>query len=231
MKQYEHIVKSADYIDSLISEYQWLNMLKGKDKPYESLLDYLMKLGEFESLDEDNYSRTKRQITHIANELNCKNTHITKWLPKIYDDIFTLNNEAPELFYKENALKYVFSFNSDCGYSYGLQLWMPIILNKYDTFIFNFIKAKVNQSHFWVKNVSVIHEYGKLYYQIDLKGGYLNSYRELLLEKVKFINAISWHDLIESSDYDLDDKLREYERSGYIRESEESLQKRRKRFR
>ncbi len=227
MRRYEYTIKSADYLSCLLSEYQWLKLLKTQNKAYDLLLDYLIELGEYE-FSEKNYSKNKRQINNIATELNCKYFHIAKWLPEIYNDIFTLNEEKPELFHQENFYKYTLSFSTRYDYFYGFQLWLPVVLNRYDTFIFNFIKGKVNETYFWVEDISYTHEYGKSCYQVDLKGGYFNSYRELLLEKVKFMNAISLHDLIESSEYDLDDKLREYERSGHIRESEESLQKRRK---
>jgi hypothetical protein len=87
---------------------------------------------------------------------------------------------------------------------------MAVPLVRLDTVEFFFISAKLQASHFWVEDIRHIHEYGKVSAEVDLKGGFPNVYRELLLSKAEFIHEIDFRDKYQLYDFQIDEKLRKY---------------------
>lgn len=208
----EYKPSARELVFCLTSEYQWLELLKNNGKVYEPVLDYLIDLGKQYEEDVDNDESKKYQSKSISAATGFNSSKIKKFLAEIYNDIFELNYSKPELF--NNGDKYLyemcFSYFSFNGYFY---LWLPVMLKPFDRFDFHFVYAKLKTSSFWVEDVSHRHEYGKTIVDVSLKGGYPNKYRELLLEKVKFLNDISFHEIINISDFQLDEKLKRYARS------------------
>lgn len=203
--------KPANVIYSLLSEYQWLGFLKNRNKPYEVLLDYLMEVGMLECKDEGYRDEDSRKVSKVAEKLHISSAKIRKWVFQIYDDLLKLNQTSPELFALPNHYHHRLSFSSYYGYYYCINIWLPIQLERYNFFNFTLMYAKVKETHFYAKCITITRKYGKAVVDVELKADWLiNEYRELLYDKLVFTNQLSIDQQVEWNDYKVDELLREY---------------------
>ena len=213
MKQFfEYKPSPKEVISCLVAEYQWLSLLKGKNKPYESFLPFIEETGRLESEDGEYYDKNRYQITSIAKEVGKSSAIIRKWVFSIYDDLLTLNKEEPQLFNNGQAYHYVLSFESFYGYYSEFNIWLPVKLSHSDSFHFDFIFAKMNISYFWVKKVAVQHHNGNVRIEVDLLGGIYNRYQELVLDKAYLLETYPFSELYYSNLYLRYKKVKEYAR-------------------
>lgn len=211
MIQYEDYNSDARLlVNCLTTEYQWLPLLKERNKPYEILLDYLYELGVKRSLQTENYDSKESQSNRIAEITGVKISKIKGWLIKIYNDILDLNFEKPELFNNGSLYHYVLYFNYYSYFYEGFNIWLPTILNRFDKFEFYFIDAKLSTRSFWVKDISHTYENGIATTHVELKGGFSNTYRELLLDKAVYMKEISSMSKFKLYDFQMDEILIEY---------------------
>lgn len=207
----EYKPTSRELVNCLTSEYQWLELLKNNGKVYQPVLDYLIDIGKQYDQNTDNYDYKKNQLKAISENTGISTPKIKKNLIEIYNDIFELNYSNPELFNNGGTYLYELRFSYFSYYGY-FNLWLPVMFNQFDRFNFYFISAKVETSSFWVVDIFHRHENGKTNVSVNLKGGFPNKYRELLLAKAEFMNEISFREKYELYDYQLDKKLIEYAR-------------------
>ena len=199
---------TPEIISSLISEYKWLSLLKTLEKPYVPLIDYLIELGEYESLDENNHKRANYQINTISDKIGISHSKVRNWIFKMYDDLLELNAASPGLFKKDDRILHCLSFTTAYGFWNNVNVWLPIRLQINDYFNFPFIKAKVEYSHFYVSSFTVTHLYGEIVIDAHLKGGWgENSFRRLLLEKLEFTRELSFHETYDKSEFTIDARL------------------------
>jgi len=209
--------RSPEIVDCLISEYGWLEILKKQNNPYNDLLDYLIELGKYVSLNPDeNCDRESTKIKTISGKTNISPSKVRNWIFKIYDDIFDLNANYPLLFAKEGCYRHVLSFSSTYGHYSNLSIWLPLRLHLYDGFTFQFIKAKVNYYFFYVNRLSVKHGYGDTIIEANLCDGIYNMYREFVYNKAYFLDVLSLNDILNLTNYDIDKLLKEYSRTSNI---------------
>ena len=121
-----------------------------------------------------------------------------------------LNSSNPELFCNGGKYLYRFSFRYLSHYYSFFHLCLDVPLNIFECFDFPFIYAKVKSSYFWIENIGHEREYGKIIVTVTLKGGYPDLYRSLLLSKAQFTNEITFDDMINLSEYRIDEKLKKY---------------------
>lgn len=147
----------------------------------------------------------KISIKKIAADFKTDTARVTKWIREIYDDIFELNYEKPELFQKSGAKVCLhFSYFDDiCIFYTSLQ----VVPREFEKVRFPFINAKVGINWFWVKTVE--HEIAEeSIVNISLKGGTANKYREFSLDKALFQREIHYMDVYEKNEFELDDEIR-----------------------
>lgn len=213
MKQFfEYTPSPKEVISCLVTEYQWLSLLKGKNKPYEDFLPFIEETGRLESEDEEYYDKNRYQITSIAKEVGKNSAIIRKWIFLIYEDLLTLNKEEPQLFNNGEPYHYILTFESSYGYYSEFNIWLPVMLNHSDLFRFDFIFAKVNISYFWVKRVIVQHQNGKVQIEVNLLEGIYNRYEELVFDKVDLLDIYSFKELYYSNLYRTSEKIKKYAR-------------------
>ncbi len=127
------------------------------------------------------------------------------------------NSSNSELLCNGGKYLYRFSFSYLSYYYYSFfHLWLDVPLNLFECFDFPFIYAKINCGYFWIENIGHEHEYGKSITAINLNGGYPNLYRSLLLAKAQFTNEITFDDMINLSEYQIEEKI-----AGKLRTREE----------
>lgn len=207
----EYQPRSEELIESLTSEYQWLPLLKGQGKRYETLLDSLYELGCALSGMNQFHSFIYHRVSKLAEGSGVKASNKKKWLKMIYEDLIDLNYENPNLFNtKQNTHCHVINISSGKYKLYAFTIWLPIKLCRFDNFDFPFVKSKIGSSNLWIRNINNIHKYGKTVFWIEAELGRPNLYRELLLEKFIFMNEII--SIRNSSSYEMDEELRKYGR-------------------
>lgn len=86
--------------------------------------------------------------------------------------------------------------------------------------MFPFIKAKIQDYYFYVRNIYIEHYFGKCISNVRLQGGSANIYRELIYDKADFLGALSLDDQFNQRDYVIDNMLRQYSLQGRIIHSE-----------
>jgi hypothetical protein len=213
MREIESYNPSARNIAHCLStEYQWLALLKNKEKEYEPILDYLMVIGEQTFMDIDPLDSKRFQSNKIAEITGIKSPKIKKFLTQIYEDLLELNNSTPKLFCNGGIYHYTLHFYYHSYVYSHFNIWLPTPLAYLDAFEFYFISAKVRTGFFWVESIAHRHEYGKTVVDVTLKGGFSNRYRELLLAKAVFMNSITINEKYDLSDYQIDERLKTYAR-------------------
>lgn len=198
-KLYLHEPPTIQVYHSMTHCPDWIRKLQGHGKEYD---DFLVRLIEKDFYKEEGRATIKK----ISEETGYKTTQATKWIRQIYDDIFTLNSESPELFRQEGIrLNLYFSYFDSHA---TVTLWLKHIPRVFDCFDFFFVKAKVGTSNFWVRDIT--HEVENDNHQINVQlcGGFPNMYREMLIEKALFFNVISLRDIYDNTDYQLDEILK-----------------------
>lgn len=73
-----------------------------------------------------------------------------------------------------------------------------------------FIKVKLSTISFWVKDISHTYKNGEASTQVELKGGFSNTYREILLDKAVYMRKISFMEKHKLCDFQIDKMLVEY---------------------
>lgn len=180
-------------------EYSGILLAHGAPKPYSNFLEGLIKKDFFKD-DE------KRSIEKIAPAFNTDTAKITKWLTMIYDDIFTLNNERPELFQQEGIkITLKLRHHDSCCF---FCLSLPVIPREFENFHFYFAKGKTGVSSYWVEQVTYLMEENKLEILISLQVATLNKYCEFIIDKALFQGKIGFGDVLRENSFDLDRKLK-----------------------
>lgn len=198
----EHKAGTLEYFHCLQSMSKWSESLYSmkNGKPYNDFLLLLLK--------NDFYNpESGITINKVAQLSGFPTAKVTKWFKEIYDDIFVLNEEYPELFCKPHEITVTLS----CAYfdSYGnFTLSLPSIPRKGETFMFHFTKALVGTDYFFVESVSYEIEANSTSICIFLKGGVYSEYREFALSKAKFEGRIRYMDEVDLLDSQIDDLLR-----------------------
>ena len=208
----------SDVKASLFSEYQWIGLLSGKGKPYDHIIDGLLKIGEYWNSDNRHHEDGTFTMKWFAERLNETPTHVNKWLRAIYDDLFDLNIDAPELFAAEGEILCEFWF-SDCRYNSfcSISLGIPVLPHVGDRLNIIFLRAKLGYDYFYIEEIRYERYLGKTKIIIDCKPGIrYNKYRELLLDKARFMGEINFRTEYEERSFILDEMLRVYEIKGHV---------------
>ena len=145
----------------------------------------------------------KRSIKKIAEQSGYPSAKISKWLREIYDGIFELNEEQPQLFYLAGNIKvefYLKYFDSHCSFITSL----PAVPRMHESIDFFFVKAKMGISSFWVNDVSHFITENETSVVVNLTGGMVNVYRELQKYDAKMIMTIHDEIILEVKDEQLD---------------------------
>lgn len=142
----------------------------------------------------------------MARDFKADTVRVTKWIHQIYEDIFELNEDKPELFQtNENKVTlYMKDYDNYCSF----RLSLPTLPREYEAFRFYFIKGKLGTDDFWVKRVVHIIEDDKTCIDISLEGGHVNKYREFALDRALFHGWIGFMDIYQKHKFEIDDKLK-----------------------
>lgn len=202
-KKVIHQSDTKEYFISLSSMPIWSKILaENTDKPYKSFLLFL--------LDKNYYNEREERIMikKIAADFGNDTSKISKWLKQIYEDIIELNSEKPELFKTEGIRHSIHCRNYDnyCNFT----VWLLTTPRQYETFDFKFAMSSTGSNRFYVENVEHDFDKGEHNLSIHLKGGFVNRYRELLLDRAEFYNVISLFDTFHKHDYEIDEELRKF---------------------
>ena len=211
----EYRPATKEILFALESEYQWLDLLKSRGKPYDSLIELIQEYGA----KSDSSISVTLSIKSIAERINRKAIEVTKWLNEMYKELFDLNETSPELFASAEGFPCEFIFTEALNkHSVCFTLWMQTKLAAGEHFVWTFINPKLGTGIYYVDTVEHSHENGKHLQTYYLKSGYFKPYRKYLLDKGLFLDLISLHELIEFPEYHIDDLLIyrvEQNRDGY----------------
>jgi hypothetical protein len=190
---------AIDTFYSMVSCAKWVKFLQGNGKPYQNFLSNLISVSFYKELDR------RTTIKHMAEQFGFKRELITKWIKEMYEDIFDLNWNKPELFEEEGIMHELY-FK---GYrdSTGLRLWLkttPRVYEKIDLF---FLDAKLGCRSFWVKDVHHDLDDSQHIISVHLEGGILNKHRELLVDRALFEGVLGWMDAHQGRESAIDKQL------------------------
>lgn len=177
--------------------------LLDEQKPNKAYIDFLRWL-----IEKDFYNDRNEKITikKIASDFKSDTAKVTKWIHEIYNDIFELNNDKPELFQKEGikVTMYMKSYDNSCT----LAIAMPVLPREFETVRIYFVKAKIGIDYFWVKKIEHTIVDNTTEVTLWLEGGFLNKYREFALDKALFQERIYFMDVYEKHAFELDEELK-----------------------
>ncbi len=188
------------YCLSYMPEYAKILAAENNKKPYYQFLTWLIEKDFYKERNEN------LSIKQISSAFNSDTAKVTKWIKLIYEDIFDLNFDKPELF-QHDGLKiemYMRHFDDRCT----IKTTLPVLPREYETIRFPFVKAKLGTDQFWVKTVEHKIEGENQSVFLWLEGGYINRYREFALDKALFEGWIHFMDLYHKHSFELDDELK-----------------------
>lgn len=196
-----HKATTQEYLHCLQNMSKWSEILlfQNNGKGYKDFLKWIL---------ENDYFKTSENITitKVSKMSGYPPTKVSKWLQEIYEGIFELNENNPELFYTESGIKvelHIRYYDSYCYFS----MTLPAVPRVYESFEFFFVKAKIGWTRFWVKDVEYTVDNNKSSINVFLEGGILNRYREFAVEKALFEGQISFRDEYEKFDFEIDDLI------------------------
>lgn len=198
-----HQATTLEYLYCLGDMPKWSQVLldHNNGKSYNDFLKLILEKQYFKD-DE------KRSIKKIAELSGYPSAKISKWLREIYEDIFTVNEAEPQLFYQVGTIEVEFYFKYYDSYC-CFKTMLPALPRLYESFDFFFVKAKMGMSSFWVKDVRHIIGEDKSTVLINLHGGLVNIYREFTLSKALFEGTLKFMDIYQKYDYEIDKQLLE----------------------
>lgn len=196
-----HKPSVQDILYSMTDCPDWLELLLKEGKPsYQGFLKKLFEKDLYRGLNQ------RVPITRIAKELGYTPVKVTKWISEIYEDIFTLNDEKPELF-KQEGIRHELYFKQYDTYA-ALTLWLKTIPREQERFSFYFLNAKLGFSTFYVSQIHHHYEQCEHKVHVHLEGGFPNVYRSFILDKALFYRQIGFMDLYKKYDFEIDEELK-----------------------
>ena len=175
------------------------------DKPYSEFLRWVIGKNFF------NERTEKILIKKIASDFKADTAKVTKWIKEIYEEIFELNFNKPELFQNEGIKVSLLMKHHDN--SCNIDTSMPVLPREFELIRFPFVKAKIGTEYFWVKRVEHEIVENNTTITLWLEGGFLNKYRELALDKAIFQGRIHFMDVYHKSEFELDDEIKKIYRN------------------
>ena len=175
----------------LSEEPQWLKLLLDGGKPYDTFLQEMIMHGE--RTYEENKALPKGYNTakRISERLGLKPGLVNKWISQIGEDIISLNDARPNLFYTEGEIP--------CGIQgsfYGTWFhWfmsLPVLPRTGDSFDFRLANLVIDISSFTVGGVTFIRDAGKTYIQINLEPGHGGLYKTLQRQRARFLGLTDY---------------------------------------
>ena len=144
----KHETNAQELIFSLSKMQSWLEILiANQENDYNDFSKWLLTDGFVSNL------LKRMSIMQMAKEFGHSNApKITKWLYEIYDDIFNLHLEKPELFTTGNGIAQRYFVSENETYA-NLYYCLPVIPRKYEEIRIPFLKAKFGIDFFWVCKV------------------------------------------------------------------------------
>jgi len=176
-------------------------LLSNSDKDYSQFLHELLSNSFYQTEDE------KWSLKSVAAKSGTKSTKISLWLHQIYDDIFELNMATPSLF-KQEGLPCILSFRN-FDMRAGFNIWLKRCPNLYEHFSWQFVKAKVGTSWFWVRDITYELEDPETSFYIQLDGGILNRYEHFLKDRALFDGVLSIMDEYNMHPHEIEQILRQ----------------------
>ena len=169
-------------------------------KPYFDFLKWLIEI---------NFNKDKEGkiiIKKLAAEYKEDAAKITKWLREIYDDIFDLNYDRPDLFQSDGIKVELYIKHFD-NYSF-FNLTMSVVPSEFETIRFPFVRAQVGTDNLWVKKVEHLIEENNIEIRLSLDGGMSNRYREFTIDKALFQGKIGYWNTHNMYSFELDEALK-----------------------
>jgi hypothetical protein len=172
-------------LKTLVDNSQYVKLLNTEDKPYKSLVEWIVKRSSI------SYNVRYPSLKTIGASIGINGQMVTKHIKTIYDDIIELNNSNIDLFIKPGDIVCCFSFKAyrRSGYFYiGLKT-IPRIGEKFE---FDFMLPMVGADMFYIRDIN--HTIIKGVHEIDVTatGHEQFLYLKLLREKAYLTKYISW---------------------------------------
>lgn len=197
--------KTIDLFNALWSQQQWLTLLRDKGKPYGPLIDQLLNI----DIEEDNRPGGAL-IKDIAKSIGISTGKVNKWANMIYEDLWKLNSENPEVFKFDKSNRYNIYFTGDASFkNNSLTFFFDITFNVGDAFACKFVLPKMENEYFFVERISHYFTKGILETMVVLRPGQYNLYEHLLREKLSFLEIISYDEAQMYDRYKLNEILKE----------------------
>ncbi len=180
-------------------------LLSSRDSEYSAFLENLLKNSFFG--DTENYT-----VKFVAEATGAKREKATKWIRQIYDDIFLLNGEQPDLF-KTDGTKCSLYFNHYDMYC-AFYRSLKFIPRQFEYFSWEFVRGKMNRGDFWVKRIEYDLNEEEPIAHIFLDGGVLNLYEVLLKDRALFDGVLDLFDENQLQKFEVSDILKKHYKCG-----------------
>jgi len=184
-------------LSALMSEHQWLDLLADRYKDHEQLIHHIHYLAIT-----DNYDKVS--IKSISTYTKQTSAITTSVLRKLYEDLYSLNEEQPALFRKQGIryeLYFTGGFDNESAY---FTLWLGHHLQIGDSFEWPFLRAKIQAHEYYVYELK--HHYGNGEHRVraSMREGDFNLYRKMLYDQACMTDLIGIQERHRLTDHQLE---------------------------
>ena len=113
-----------DYLHCIFNEYEWLMLLKGRNKSYEEILDPLYDIARKERYEDEELADIKITMKWLGERLKVNTSKLSKWITLMYNDIVALNESDPELFMRPG--QFLCHFYLTCSRTKYIQFYLGL---------------------------------------------------------------------------------------------------------
>lgn len=199
----EYKASINEVLNSLISEAQWLSLIKTPNKELTELINVIQN----EAKNKGSEGFKMPSIKALSYNAGLNSAKVAKFISQLYEDLWSLNIEQPKLFIPASEFC-TFYFKDGFSQQYAffnLKVIHPINIG--DGFSWAFLLGKFSSTAFYVESIDHEPINGEIVTSIHLKSGYYNSYRSFLLDKARMLDLIDFNEMMTLSDYKIDELL------------------------
>ncbi|RYY52458.1 MAG: hypothetical protein EOO09_21365 [Chitinophagaceae bacterium] len=193
-----HKASSAEILYCLGGSMDWASKLLQSAHVYNDFLRSLL---------EKQFYRPgpNTSLKFIAQDLHYDIPKITRWIRQIYEDIFLLNEQHPEVFKNEGIEHFCRFSNYDNHRCFSI--WLTHTPRIYETLDLWFVKAELGTATFMVTDVSHTLQGNAQIINLTLEGNCRNRYREELVHRAEFEKVLGFMETLEKSRFEIDEIL------------------------
>lgn len=191
------LMRDKDVLSCLSCAKMAIVKLKGRGKPYDSLIDIIVGIGENDGLPTN---------SELSKKLFVSTPKLKQWIKLLYDDLLGATQLDPDFFEIKRHECFIIVKGDREDFSFSCRL--PVIPRVGESVDFAFLHAKVGAYSFYVSDVHHWFVDDGLTIIIRLRAGHYNRHLHYTWDRARYDNEETIMSKMGMSDYALREELK-----------------------